>query len=148
MIHFEITKEKDTITKIMTHPSIWSCVTDDLTINSHYEPSTGLYVLAKDDEEILGLVIFQDLAGTCVQAHVAFLPSAWGKRTLQAIIQMTKWFFKNTTMEKIVGFIPECNVHMVSLANRAGFKTDGIISNCFWKNEKLHNLIIVSIGRN
>ena len=78
-------------------------------------------VLAKDGDELLGLLLFER---ACAQrpdvwiAHLAMLPNAWGPRTLAVTRAGGPWFAEQMKARDILCPVPEYNRLMLSLARR------------------------------
>jgi len=137
--------------RIATHPSIYRLTSDDFSplpgrwkvaerVDSHY-------LLATTANEILGFCAFYPENGVCWQAHICFLPCAYGEKTRSAFAQMLKWMWAKTRARRIWGAIPTYNTLAIKFAKEAGFGVCGRNFDSWQKDGKLYDMILLGISR-
>lgn len=114
MITFERSFDYDgVIRRIMTHPKVYSQITDDFSpACEDFQPiehEALWYVIVRDGSELLGLWMFHPQNTICWEVHTALLPSAWGARALQAALELPEWIWEHTPCRRIVTNVPALN---------------------------------------
>lgn len=107
----------------------------------------ALWLLASDDEGILGLFCLTQENTICWQVHVMMLPFAWGQMTTEATKNMFEWVWKHTECKRLVGSIPADNPLTIGLALRTGMEQFGINHKSFQRKGKLHDQVLFGISR-
>lgn len=109
------------------------------------------YLMALDikndnEQEILGFGAFIPQNAVCFDAHICFLPCAYG-RTEQSCRAMFEWLWKRTDCRKITGAIARYNRLAIALARRCGMKIEGVNFASFLKDGKLHDQVLLGISK-
>lgn len=127
MITIEPTRNYELIKQILTTPILFEEIKDDGGCNPEdFIPNPSyLYLLAKKEDEILGIIFLHDINSVCAQGHVNILPQFWGKRYDEAVIKSLEWLKNNTHVKKVIASIPEDCLQVREAAKRWGFIQEG-----------------------
>jgi RimJ/RimL family protein N-acetyltransferase len=151
MMTFERTTNAVLIKLILRHPAIWPHVGDDFAPSAEaFEPNLDSrlwYVTAHDADELLGLFLFVPQTTVCWESHVSMLPSAWGRRALQAGRDVIPWLFAHTTCRRLIGQISEGNPRAIWYAKAAGMVEYGRNPQAWLKDGILHDQVLVGISK-
>lgn len=151
MITFEITKDLDTIQRIVTHPKIYNPSKDDFAPEAEeWKPPMSEavnYVLAKEDEEIIGIFVVVFESPIFCKIHLGFLPSAWGERAASAAKAFPQWLWQTSNCVRLVGEIPDWNELAIRMAGLMGMKKYGENPQSILKQRKLHSLVLMGMSR-
>lgn len=143
---FERTTDYDLIREIVTHPKLYSWLTDDFSPPPRdYRPPEHpaiWYLLVKEGETRLGLFMAAPLNGVLFELHTCLLPPAWGGKSREALRSVIQWIFENTPCRRIVTHVPRDNRLALKLAADVGLERIGVNRNSFLKNGKLLDLIL------
>jgi RimJ/RimL family protein N-acetyltransferase len=135
------------INELLRDPRIFPHIScDRCDIETFLAPENGLYLGAYDGDTNVGFFIIQQVNSVTVEIHTIIDPSYWGKSIIFAK-EVLEWIFSETTMSKVITFVPEYNRKAASLAERAGMEIEGVIKRSFLKNGELHNQLIYGIGK-
>lgn len=128
MITIERTDDFALIKELLSHPKLWREISDDtsVAIKDKWMPDpTWLYLLAKRDDEIVGVVAFHALNGITVMSHIHILPKFWGERLDEVIPEVRKWLKLNTKVKKVVSTVPADCKQVLEAVKRYGFNMEG-----------------------
>ncbi|HOK45864.1 MAG TPA: GNAT family protein [Bryobacteraceae bacterium] len=151
MIRFEVAAGLDIVRLVMTEPSVWRGITDDTCPPAESFRPLALpsiqYVLAFDDEELLGLWMLAWQNGVTIDIHTCLLPSGRGPRGLEAAKRLAEWIWENTRCQRITTSVPAYNRLALRFAERAGMTRFGVNEKSFLKHGKLHDQILLGLSR-
>ena len=139
------TKDREEILSVIKHPKVFSWVSDDLA-SEDYEPFIHDAIYYLTDPDVTAIATAIPMNSICCQAHLAALPSMWG-RSVDFVESTINWFFENTRYQKIVGMVPAYNRLSMRLCRKVGMKQEGILTRAFLKNWELHSLVLFGINR-
>jgi hypothetical protein len=150
-LKLETTDDQRLIKTICTHEKVWPMTCDDYTPSAEaWKPPVGngiTWLLASDEEGILGLFCLIAENSVCWQVHVMMLPYAWGPPTVKATLDMYEWVWKNTTCVRLTGSIPIDNPLTIGLAIRSGMVEFGVNPKSFKRKGKLLDQVLFGISR-
>ena len=134
---------------IATHPTVWPHISDDGSDAGAYEPTLdpAVWLLVKDEAQVLGTFMLHPLTGVCWQGHVCMLPWAYGKKAKQAFGLMVDWLFTNTDCVKLVGHIPADNQRAIAYAKRCGMVEEGINSASVMRSGNLTDMLYFGLKK-
>lgn len=146
MITFERTTDTEVVKQIVTEPSIWRWLKDDFDGEpAEYEakvhPQVG-YVLAKDADKTIGLLIFSMHSAICWEATIMMLPDGGRGRALDVAMAAQRWIFGETKCLRIIGRVLKSNRLALKLNKAAGFKVYGVNPECVMRNGKLEDCVL------
>lgn len=151
MISVAPTEDYGLIKSIMTHPRIWRFIGDDQAPPPEQfevpRSSSILYLLAKDDDETLGVFLFAAQNSVCMESHHCLLPQSWGARARDAAKKAITWLFTNTRCVRIVGSTPTCNRAALKFAQDLGFTPFGLNRKSFMRYGVLHDQILFGMSK-
>lgn len=147
MIKVEQTHNFELIKQILMTPVLFDEIQDDGScLPEEFEPNPEwLYLLAKHDETILGLILLHDINSICVQGHINILPKYWGKRYDEIVIKGLQWLRENTKALKVIATVPEDCTHVLEATKRWGFKQEGFSPNSIKRKNKLQGRYLLGI---
>ena len=134
--------DPEQIKKIFNHPKISKHISDDLTPDN-FEPDIArtIFLGIFEDDKLLGIVSLEPFTNTTSQIHFCILPSLYGRLSdIKRVL--CGWANTNTSIMKVVGFVPACNKLMVRAARTFGMVEEGRITKSFLQNWKLHDQIV------
>ena len=139
------------IHRVLTHPSVWCWLVDDNSLPPDQwrplESDLAVYLLLRDGDEVLGIVFLAPQNSICWDVHVAFLPCAWGFRSVRAAEAAIMWIWENTICRRIVASIPAYNRVALRFAERCGFTRFGWNCNSFLRDGTLHSQLVLGLSR-
>jgi len=125
----EPTQDEALLAQILLHPQVFHfrSLCDGIS-EECFKPPEGLYLVAKEGGAPLGVFYFHPQNPRMWQAHVAFLPTAWGGRqTREAARLAIQWLKKQTTCRKLLLLIPNFNQSAIQYIERLGGKHEATI---------------------
>ena len=135
--------------RIATSEEIYRVTSDDGSpIPSRWriaEREDCYYLLAQENETILGFCAFYPVNAVTFETHVCFLSR--GPVNESAFRAMLAWMWNNTKALRIVGAVPEYNHLAIAFARRCGFEKFGWNRDSFLKNGKLYAQVCMGISR-
>jgi len=150
-VRFERSYDFKLIGAIMRHEKLYDICADD------YQPARGdfepredeliWYLLVKEADEILGLIILAPQNYVCAEIHVRFLPQAWGNLSRVAIREAVQWVWNNTPCVRLVAFCPSYSTVAVRFMHRAGFEVYGINEHSWQRDGQIYDQILMGISR-
>jgi len=150
LVHFERSFDYRLIRHILTHPMIYRHITDDHSPPpEQYAPieSEGVwYILAFEDEEILGAWILHPQNSICWEIHTCLLPHAWGTPALIAGRMLPDWIWEHTPCRRVITNVPVFNRVALAYAQRVGMAQYGVNPASFLKDGKLWDQVLLGIS--
>lgn len=134
------------IKSVVTHPQVWSWVSDDFCHIDDFEPDIHHLYLEVVDGERMGFFALKPINSIMWEIHTTMLPQAWGK-TIDYAKSVLVWIFENTNCQKVVTFVPENNAKALKLAEKSGMTLEGFIQDSWLKNGQLHGQYILGVAR-
>ena len=117
---FERSTDYELIRLIIKHPKIWPHIGDDNAGSPEdfkpIEHSSVWYVVARDNDELMGLWILVPENSICYDLHTCLLPTAWGPKAAQAAAEMQSWIWTNTPCRRLITRVPRLNRLALRLA--------------------------------
>ena len=148
MIHFKPAENAEQVTAIMTEPHVWQANKDDYSLETaNFKLPYGIYILAYDDEELLGVYQLEAQTNICMKVHASYLPIAWGTRSKIASRKFYEWLFDNTQAQIILGFIPSHNVKMLAHAKKIGMIEEGRIKSIGIRDGQYFDHVIMKLTK-
>jgi RimJ/RimL family protein N-acetyltransferase len=139
------------IAAVANDPSVYRMASDDFSpMQGSWKPTMNEqihYLVAHDKGTLLGLCAFIPENAVCWQAHLCFLPAAYGKLSLQAFGEMLNWMWQHTKAQRIVGQIPLYNSLAINFVRKVGFKQFGMNPQSWGKGGKLWDRVCLGITR-
>jgi RimJ/RimL family protein N-acetyltransferase len=150
-MQFERTFDMNLVRWILTHPSVWSHLVDDFhPSKERYQPCDHpeiWYVLARDGEELLGLLMFVPRSGICSEVHIALLPGHGYRRAREAARGAIRYYFAGTISKRLVAIIPSYNWWSQRAARDVGFVEFGRNAKAYQKNGVLYDEVYLGVSR-
>lgn len=147
--NFDRSTDYDLIREIMTHPKMWSWISDDFAgAPDQFQPARHpelLYVLVRDGEELLGMFLLVPHSPIMIEVHTCLLPNAWGLRASSAARDLPKWLALNTRCKRLITQIPDYNRLAVRFAESAGMEEYGRNLKAYMKNGELRDLVLMGM---
>jgi len=137
------TDDLKAVAKILNHPRVYGMISED-SAPVPFEPGPGFYIM---NEEETGVVRIDHATAISCSAHIAAMPSLWGKArgfTKDAL----SWGFNNTQYTKVIALIPSFNLLALSLCDDCGFLREGLITQSYLKNWEYHDQVVFGITKN
>jgi RimJ/RimL family protein N-acetyltransferase len=149
MVTFHPTTDTALIKSIVTRPEIWAQLADDFDGDPwDYEPKVHpqvVYVLAKDDDKALGLLIFSVHSRICWEVTIMVLPAGRG-RALEIAKAGIPWVFERGCL-RIIGRVLKSNRLALKLNKAAGFLVYGVNPGSCMKNGKLEDFVLFGVSK-
>jgi hypothetical protein len=147
-ISFEPTTDIGIVKQIVTAPHVWSSLSDDYDGDpKDYEAKVHpqvVYVLAKDADKTLGLLIFSVHSRICWEVTIAVTTEGRG-RALEIAKAGIPWVFSKGCL-RIIGRVLKSNRLALKLNKAAGFRVYGVNKGCVMRNGKLEDLVLFGIS--
>lgn len=151
MITIERTRDMVLIRNIMTHPKIYSKISDDgCPPAAEFQPAKDemiIYALARDGSQPLGIWMLIPHNSVCWEIHTCLLPISYGERALKAAAAMLEWFWKHTDGNRLFTNVPSYNRLALRFAKKTGMKQFGVNEKSFLKDGKLYDQIMLGITK-
>ncbi len=150
-ISFERTFDLELVRSIITDPSIWPNVSDDNSGDpKDFWPTDHeaiCYILARDEEKLIGMWSFVPHNSVCWEVHTYLLPNHGFTQGRKAAKELAAWIFANTKCQRIFTNVPEFNRAARIFAKAAGMKEFGNNPNSFIRNGTLWNQTLLGLSR-
>lgn len=122
------------LNRIIHHPSIYPFITDDYA--PFVEPKQGRLgetFLKSDLYWVLSpakgaVFILTPRSFTTYEVHTLILPAHRGRKAVNLGKEATKWFFENSTCEKLISWCPVTNPKAKLYAQLVGFEVDCLLT--------------------
>ncbi len=148
-IQFQPTTDTEIVKQIVTSPRVWENLSDDYDGDpADYEAKVHpqvVYVLAKDADKTLGLLIFSVHSRICWEVTIAVTREGRG-RALEIAKAGIPWVFSKGCL-RIIGRVLKSNRLAVKLNKAAGFQVYGVNKECVLKNGKLEDFVLFGISK-
>lgn len=105
------------------------------------------HVLARENDELLGLFSFYPSNSICWRAHLCLLPNSWGFPARRAGKGVIRWLFENSPCLKITGEIPIFNTLALRYVRSLGFEEMGTNHDSFLKDGQLYDQILLGLSK-
>lgn len=139
----EETKDRQLIESICKDDVILQMTDGD---KSKYKADLNhLWLLIKENDEIIGLGEFIQIKTITWECHIRILPKYQGKGiALEGAKKGIVWLRHNTVIRNVIAYIPyECE-HVFKFLKKLEFIPSGIIKNGIIFHNKLQDLILLS----
>lgn len=150
MIAIERSTDPALIAAVANEPSVYRMASDDYSpAQGDWKPTLNdqiHYLVARDKGILLGFCAFIPENAVCWQAHICFLPAAYGK-TVEAFTLMLNWMWQHTKAQRIVGQIPTYNRLAIAFVRKVGFQEFGINPQSWAKSGSLWDRVCLGITR-
>jgi len=137
--------------RISVDPHIYRVTSDDFSPRPNQwkvaQREDLIYLLAREDSQVLGFCAFIPVNGVTFESHLCFLQCAYGPKAAAAFEQMLRWMWAGTRAERICGAVPDYNRRAIKFSERAGFEQYGRNLACWMKNGRLHDMVLRGISR-
>jgi hypothetical protein len=137
------------VRSIVTHPLLYSLVSDDSTPVESYQPSEDpriIYLLASGTGP-MGVFMLVPESGVCWEIHTCLLPSVWGPVARRIAKLAESWIWKNITCERLITKVPECNQQALKFTLASGMLIYGFNPGCFQRNGHLWGEYLLGMTR-
>jgi RimJ/RimL family protein N-acetyltransferase len=140
------------IAETIRHPKIYPYVSDDGSpaaddfkppVNDGRFAFIGLF----DGDEYMGLFMIHAHNCATVEVHTCLLPSAWGRRAIEAAKTCTRFIFDQTSFVRIITNVPKNNPLALRLALKAGMVEYGLNPRSHRSGGVLHDQILLGISK-
>lgn len=151
-MHAQLLTDPEMIAETMRHPKIYPHITDDSSpaaddfkppVNDGRFAFIGLF----DGAEYLGLFMVHAHNCATVEVHTCLLPSAWGRRAIEAAKTCIQFIFDTTDYVRFVTNVPQNNPLALRLAVKAGMVEYGLNPRSHRKDGVLHDQILLGISK-
>lgn len=135
---------------IIHHPAVFPMICDD-----HFTPgqkNLGTAMLQIPQAQLLHPnehTIFMMIARsmTLYEVHTMITPEGRGKMGVEAGREVAKWFFENSTCEKIITYVPFYNKPAKIFARAVGMQNEGVCTKSVLKNGVLHDQWVLGLEK-
>lgn len=97
--------------------------------------------------ELIGMFMVSAHSQWCWELHMAFLPKAWGPKTVNAGRDFIEWIWRESRCNRLFGQISESNPLSLRLAKAAGMQVYGNHPQSFMKHGIMRDQVLVGISR-
>lgn len=151
MIEVHRTYDLVAVRELMRHPRIYSNSVDDGCPSPEKLVLSGdsrfIYLLVRNNQEVLGFFILVPYNLVCYGFHASFLPSAWGPPAFTAGLMFLSWVWLNTPAWRLTAEIPAFNSLALRYARRLGLTRYGVNPHSFLKGGKLYDQVLMGASR-
>ena len=149
-MQFQRTTDYELVKRIVTDPSIYPFVADDLSPKpAEWQPVCHeliWYVLAVHEGESVGMLMLMPRNSIHFDCHVCMLQSGMGK-ALDTPNEFVSWVWENTPCRRMTASIPAFNRAAIRFALRGGMAEFGKNPDSFLKHGKLHPQILLGVTK-
>lgn len=138
--------ELDAIDATMKDESVYPFITDDgspPSIEFSAQPMLGLGSSYYLMDEVSRLFVFHKACHKVYVVHTCVPEGLRGAGAFRAGEAAVNWMFSHTDAEKIVSMVPEYQRGTLLYAMRCGFKKEGFLKRCWFKDGEACGLHIV-----
>ena len=148
---FERTRDFGLIKSIATHPRVYPAISDDYSpAPEDWKPfieEAVQYILAKYDDELLGMWVLIPENRVNWKVHTCLLPAGYGSRGAEAARVGIEWVFANSPCLRISTEVPEYNQLALRFSMNAGMKIFGFNPGSYMKNGILQGQILLGVSK-
>jgi len=136
------------IASVATHPRLYKWLVDDGSPSAEaFVPDPRmLYLLVREDGDLLGLFMFEARNAVTWEVHTALLPHAWGERARTIAAAVVDWLKLNTSIRRLITTVPAYNRAALRFAEDAGLVRFGVDEKSFLRKGKLWNQILLGLS--
>lgn len=149
MVKIQQMNDGELIRLIITEPHVYPYVTDDYSPapEDYRPPEAPAYMVASDEDTLLGLFALTATSGAIVEVHTCLLPAAYGDKAVEAANLVAEWVWANTKFNRIITNVPVINRIAMRFAERAGMKQFGVNEKSFLKHGVYHDQVMLGLTR-
>jgi RimJ/RimL family protein N-acetyltransferase len=145
---------QELVTDMLRHPKLWEVMSEDTAVapEEFSLDLADLFAIAllsgDNDDRLHGFIIGAYRTDTIVEAHVAIHPDLWGHKDNLALAKLgVAELIIKTGAHKLVASIPTTDTEVLRLAQRVGFKREGVNRKSFLRNGELLDQYYVGFTR-
>lgn len=105
------------------------------------------YLVAIEQGEVMGLIVFHAQNAGCYQGHVNYLPKHWGKSLEKYTKEAIAWMFTHTDCMKIFAFIPDMYPEIKRHALLSGMKKEGALIDSYYIDGTTYSQTLMGITK-
>src|SRR5215472_3685812 len=143
-MHLRRTRDYDQIYGLLTCPEIYRSMGDDFLpdprefqVNEH---PLSFYVLASNEQTVIGLFSLFPQNMVCWEVHAAMLPQAKTAEKWASAKQLPAWLAENTRCKRLVASVPDGNkAAMIYATHGIGMRYVGRQPKAFMKDGQLQD---------
>lgn len=144
-IRVERTLDVGLCLQIISTPEIWKVISEDTATVNNNVPNVidhiwlGVYA----DKTLIGVVHCHQKWLNTLQCHIQILPEhrEFSLKAGQCIIE---WILENTDYKNLYTEVPNIYSNVTNFLKKFDFKESGIIRDCYTKDQKLTDIIILT----
>ena len=131
---------------VLLRPDIFATISEDgATFNSiDFDVMDNYWLKLTANGALIGIFRLKQLFNKCYEGHIHILPEYREKFSQKCGEQIIKWSQENIKGSTILTTVPAMYRNVVNFLNGFEFKENGLMPKCFLKNNKLHDLIILT----
>ena len=149
-MRFERTRDMALVRSILTWPSLYDWHSDDGSpAREDYDPPQSdaiWYILARDNETILGIWMLVPHNAIEYEVHTCLLPGHGYRRGRTAARECADWIWANTPARRLITKVPAFNRIAYKFAIDAGFELIGTDKKSFLKHGKLYDQALLGLS--
>lgn len=120
---------------------------DDFTPSAEcYEPPEGRYLIARENEEILGFWFFAPQTHVCWEVHIVLQPTCRGRRGIALTRAMLAWLWAHTECRRLVAAVPAYHRAAARFCALMGMERIGVNRKAFLRRGQLHDTVLFGIS--
>lgn len=136
--------DKDFIKEVVH--KCWDSVTDDFSQpKEQWEPDDTLYLEVEVDGTRVGLYSLKAWSPIMAELHAIIMPEFRQKYTYSITRAIHEVLYKHFDIQKFVAMIPSKYPNVLEYALSSGWQEEGVLVQCYKKDNKLWDLHIVGI---
>lgn len=142
------THDMELVASIMRNPAIWPHIHEDGVTEPEPVDHDALYwMLATQDQTVVGAFLVHAMSSVCYQMHTMILPEYWGAVANSASRALLAWAFTETDCRKMITNVPAYNRVALRFAKLNGGQQEGVNRQSFMRNGVLHDQIVLGITK-
>lgn len=144
-IRVERTFDTGLCLQAISRPEIWEVISEDTaTVENNVPDVIGDFWLAiYNGDSVIGVCYLHQKWLNTVQGHIQIFKESreFSKQAGKCIIQ---WIANNTDYKNIYTEVPSIYSNVVDFLKMFGFKESGVLIDCYTKDQKLTDIIILT----
>ena len=139
------TEDISLIKSVLCHPEIYNRIQEDGAVSREdFEPPTNAIYITDDQNK--AVMIYHWASNITLECHIHVLPEHRKEASIFCQLAL-EWAWDNTEATKIVAQIPDLYPDVLKFAIKNGFVIEGLNSDSYMKDGKIHSQFYLGIKR-
>lgn len=140
-----VCKDYRLIEAIIKNPILWQLMGHIEDPDKYEVPKDRTWLLASDEEDIIGLMELHPMTAITYIAHIHIRPKYHKTGKSLQVVEATKEYLKKTHIKNIITTVPLVCTHVIKLMNKTGFVVQGSIKDGIVYDNRIQDLLLFQL---